>query len=93
LISNFGTKVSADRELQETIDTAIENATTHLVDRYRDEIAAIISDTVARWDAGDTAKKIELQVGRDLQFIRVNGTIVGALAGIAIHAIGELVVR
>ena len=53
----------------------------------------MISDTVARWDAGDTAKKIELQVGRDLQFIRVNGTIVGALAGIAIHAIGELVVR
>lgn len=89
LISNFGSKVSADQELQETIDTAIENATAHLVDRYRDEIAAIISDTVARWDAGDTAKKIELQVGRDLQFIRVNGTIVGALAGIAIHAIGE----
>ena len=75
------------------IDTAIENATTHLVDKYRDEIAAIISDTVARWDAGDTAKKIELQVGRDLQFIRVNGTIVGALAGIVIHAIGEFVVR
>ena len=93
LIANFGTKVSADHQLQETIDTALENATTHLVDRYRDEIAAVISDTVARWDAGDTAKKIELQVGRDLQFIRVNGTIVGALAGIVIHAIGELVVR
>jgi uncharacterized membrane-anchored protein YjiN (DUF445 family) len=93
LIANFGTKVSADRQLQETIDTALENAATHLVDRYRDEIAAVISDTVARWDAGDTAKKIELQVGRDLQFIRVNGTIVGALAGIVIHAIGELVIR
>jgi uncharacterized membrane-anchored protein YjiN (DUF445 family) len=93
LISNFGTKITADRDLQVTINTAIENATTHLVDRYRDEISDVISDTVARWDAGDTAKKIELQVGRDLQFIRVNGTIVGALAGIAIHAIGELVVR
>lgn len=93
LISNFGTKVTVDRDLQVTINTAIENATTHLVERYRDEISDVISDTVARWDAGDTAKKIELQVGRDLQFIRVNGTIVGALAGIAIHAIGELVVR
>ena len=93
LISNFGSKVFADSELRETIDSAIENATTHLVDKYRDEIAAVITDTVARWDAGDTAKKIELQVGRDLQFIRVNGTIVGALAGIAIHAIGVLVVR
>ena len=93
LISNFGAKISVEKDLQETIDTALENAASHLVDRYRDEISAVITDTVARWDAGDTAKKIELQVGRDLQFIRVNGTIVGALAGIAIHAIGELVVR
>jgi len=93
LLANFGSRVTADADLQLTINTAIEDATSHLVDRYRDEIAGIISDTVARWDAGDTAKKIELQVGRDLQFIRVNGTIVGALAGILIHAIGEYVVR
>jgi uncharacterized membrane-anchored protein YjiN (DUF445 family) len=93
LLANFGSKITADAGLQETIDIAIENAAAHLVDTYRDEIAGIISDTVARWDAGDTAKKIELQVGRDLQFIRVNGTIVGALAGITIHAIGELLVR
>ena len=93
LLANFGSRIATDVELQQTIDSAIENATAHLVDTYRDEIAAIISDTVSRWDAGDTAKKIELQVGRDLQFIRVNGTIVGALAGIAIHAVGELLVR
>ena len=93
LLANFGSRVAADADLQLTINTAIEDATTHLVDRYRDEIAGVISDTVARWDAGDTAKKIELQVGRDLQFIRVNGTIVGALAGILIHAIGEYAVR
>jgi len=93
LLANFGSRVASDSDLQLTINTAIEDATSHLVDRYRDEIAGIISDTVARWDAGDTAKKIELQVGRDLQFIRVNGTIVGALAGILIHAIGEYVVR
>lgn len=93
VLANFGARVAADVDLQLTINTAIEGATTHLVDRYRDELAGIISDTVARWDAGDTAKKIELQVGRDLQFIRVNGTIVGALAGILIHAIGEYVVR
>lgn len=93
LLANFGSRVTADADLQLTVNVAIEDATSHLVDRYRDEIAGIISDTVARWDAGDTAKKIELQVGRDLQFIRVNGTIVGALAGILIHAIGEYVVR
>jgi uncharacterized membrane-anchored protein YjiN (DUF445 family) len=93
LLANFGARVTADADLQLTINVALEDATAHLVDRYRDELAGIISDTVQRWDAGDTAKKIELQVGRDLQFIRVNGTIVGALAGILIHAVGEFVIR
>jgi uncharacterized membrane-anchored protein YjiN (DUF445 family) len=45
---------------------------------------------VARWDADDASERIELHVGRDLQYIRINGTVVGALAGIAIHAIGVL---
>jgi len=93
LLANFGARVTADADLQLTINGAIEDATAHLVDQYRDELAGIISDTVQRWDAGDTSKKIELQIGRDLQFIRVNGTIVGALAGILIHAVGEFVIR
>jgi uncharacterized membrane-anchored protein YjiN (DUF445 family) len=93
LLANFGARVTADADLQLTINIAFEDATAHLVDRYRDELAGIISDTVQRWDAGDTSKKIELQIGRDLQFIRVNGTLVGALAGILIHAVGEFVIR
>ena len=44
---------------------------------------------VERWDGESTARKVELQVGRDLQFIRINGTLVGGLAGIVIHAVGE----
>jgi len=93
LLANYGARVTTDADLQLTINAAFEDATAHLVDQYRDELAGIISDTVQRWDAGDTSKKIELQVGRDLQFIRVNGTIVGALAGILIHAVGEFVIR
>ena len=93
LLANFGARVTADADLQLKINVAFEDATAHLIDRYRDELAGIISDTVQRWDAGDTSKKIELQIGRDLQFIRVNGTIVGALAGILIHAVGEFVIR
>jgi uncharacterized membrane-anchored protein YjiN (DUF445 family) len=50
-----------------------------------------VTETVERWDAAETTRKIELQVGRDLQFIRINGTVVGALAGLAIHAVGQLV--
>ena len=93
LLANFGARVTTDADLQLTINVAIEDATAHFLDQYRDELAGIISETVQRWDAGDTAKKIELQVGRDLQFIRVNGTIVGALAGILIHAVGEFLIR
>ena len=93
LLANFGARVTADADLQLTINVAFEDAAAQLVDQYRDELAGIISDTVQRWDAGDTSKKIELQIGRDLQFIRVNGTIVGALAGILIHAVGEFVIR
>lgn len=91
LLVQFGNKLSQDPALRNTIDTAIENAAGHLVDSYRDEIAGIITDTIARWDANDTSRKIELHVGRDLQFIRVNGTVVGALAGLVIYAVGQLV--
>ena len=47
----------------------------------------MIAGTVERWDADTTSRKMELQVGRDLQFIRINGTVVGALAGLAIYTI------
>jgi uncharacterized membrane-anchored protein YjiN (DUF445 family) len=52
----------------------------------------VITETVERWDATETAEKIELQVGRDLQFIRINGTVVGALAGLAIFAVAQALV-
>jgi uncharacterized membrane-anchored protein YjiN (DUF445 family) len=51
----------------------------------------VITDTVARWDADEASKKIELQVGRDLQFIRINGTVVGSIAGLVIYTITQLV--
>jgi len=60
------------------------------VKTYRSDIAGVITGTVARWDAEETSQKIELQVGRDLQFIRINGTGVGALAGLAIFTLATL---
>ena len=56
------------------------------------EIAGVITETVGRWDAAETSEKIELQVGKDLQFIRINGTVVGALAGLLIFAAAQAVV-
>ena len=51
----------------------------------------VVSDTVARWDASTITDRVENAVGSDLQFIRINGTLVGGLAGIVIHAVGLLI--
>jgi uncharacterized membrane-anchored protein YjiN (DUF445 family) len=85
----FGTRLAADADLQAKVDTWLEDAAAYLVTTYRAELATVISDTVNRWDAAETARKVELQVGRDLQFIRINGTVVGALAGLTIHAVSS----
>ncbi len=59
----------------------------HVVEHYSGEFTTLVEDTVHRWDGAATADRIELAAGRDLQFIRVNGTVVGALAGVVIHAV------
>jgi uncharacterized membrane-anchored protein YjiN (DUF445 family) len=86
----FGVRLSTDAELRGKIDGWIGDAAGYLVRHYRGEITTLITDTVARWDANETARKVELQVGRDLQFIRINGTVVGALAGLVIYTVGQL---
>lgn len=68
----------------------IAKAAAFVADNYADEITSIISETVARWDAGEASDKIELMVGKDLQYIRLNGTIVGAMAGLAIYTISHV---
>ena len=60
------------------------------VSRYGAELTAVITHTIERWDGKEAARKIELHVGRDLQFIRINGTIVGGLVGVLIHTVAVL---
>ncbi|MFT4228873.1 MAG: DUF445 family protein [Microbacterium sp.] len=79
-----GARLTTDAALRARVNTWVTDSATFLVERYRHDIASIIADTVERWDADETAQKIELQVGRDLQYIRLNGTVVGALAGLVI---------
>lgn len=55
------------------------------------EVGSMIEATVERWDAEDTSKRLELWLGRDLQFVRINGTVVGALVGIVLHAFTQLI--
>lgn len=87
---SLGGRMSADARLQTKVDSWLEDAATYLVTTYRDEITSLISETVAGWDADQTSRKIEAHVGRDLQFIRINGTVVGALAGLLIFAISRV---
>ena len=87
----FGTRLTSDDELRAKVDGWLEGAAAYVVNNYRAEITTLITDTVERWDAEETSRKIELQVGRDLQFIRINGTVVGALAGVLIYTVAQLV--
>ncbi|WUV80343.1 DUF445 domain-containing protein [Streptomyces sp. NBC_01476] len=86
---SLGGRLTTDARLQAKVDSWLEDAATYLVTTYRDEITSLISETVAGWDAEQTSRKIEAHVGRDLQFIRINGTVVGALAGLVIYAVSQ----
>ncbi len=83
----FGHKVLTDEELRCRIDEWLCDLAVWGIERYGDELTSVITHTIEQWDGKEAAEKIELHVGRDLQFIRINGTIVGGLVGVLIHAI------
>ncbi len=89
-LSQLGQRLKDDAALQAKIDGWVASAGSYLVSNYRGEVSTMISSTVERWDAESTSRRLELQVGRDLQFIRINGTVVGGLAGVVIHLLTEL---
>ncbi|MFE0653035.1 DUF445 domain-containing protein [Streptomyces sp. NPDC059534] len=86
---SLGNRLATDTRLQSKVDGWAEDAAAYLVTTYRHEITSLITDTVAGWDATQTSRKIEANIGRDLQFIRINGTVVGALAGLLIHTLSQ----
>jgi uncharacterized membrane-anchored protein YjiN (DUF445 family) len=86
-VVSFGERLAADDALRARLDTWGADAAVFVVRRYGGELTAVITHTVERWDGKEAAQRIELHVGRDLQFIRINGTIVGGLVGVVIHAV------
>jgi uncharacterized membrane-anchored protein YjiN (DUF445 family) len=90
-LTAFGEAVLADPELMRKVDDFVTDVAVFLVERYQQDIAGLITHTVENWDANVTSRRIELAIGRDLQFIRINGTLVGALAGLLIYTIGRFV--
>lgn len=83
----FAHRLLADPGLRAKLDTVAADAAVFAVTRYGSELTAVITHTIERWDGKEAARRIELHVGRDLQFIRINGTIVGGLVGVLIHAV------
>jgi uncharacterized membrane-anchored protein YjiN (DUF445 family) len=89
-LTSLGRRLASEPSLQAKLDDWVLRAAGHVVDHYRGEVADLIAGTVAKWDGAATAERLELQVGRDLQFIRINGTIVGGLAGLVIYTASQL---
>jgi uncharacterized membrane-anchored protein YjiN (DUF445 family) len=90
-LCTLGVRLQRDDELRAKVDARISEAVGWVVETYGAEIASVISTTVNRWDGKEASDRIELHVGRDLQFIRINGTVVGGLVGLVIHAVTLLV--
>jgi uncharacterized membrane-anchored protein YjiN (DUF445 family) len=90
-LTSFGARLRDDADLRARIDGAAADMSVFAVERYGTELTAVITQTVERWDGKEAARRIELHVGRDLQFIRINGTIVGGLVGLVIHTVTVVV--
>ena len=87
LVAGLADEMDRDEDMQSWVNAWLVEAAVSVVDENRHAIASLISDTVKSWDAAETSGRIEAAIGRDLQFIRVNGTLVGGLVGLVIHAI------
>jgi len=82
-----GRRLETDNELRDSLQRLAESGARALAEQFHDELAGLVTDTIQRWDAEQTSSQLELLLGRDLQFIRINGTVVGASVGLVLHAI------
>src|SRR5688572_935282 len=89
-LRGLGQAIKSDPALMAKIDQWIVDAAIAVIERYQDEVGELIASTVKRWDPIATSRRIELAIGRDLQFIRINGTLVGGLAGMLLYLLGGL---
>lgn len=74
-----------DAALRAQLNRWLENLLTYIVEQYREQLSQVISETVEHWDPSATARRVELHVGSDLQFIRINGTLVGGCVGVVLY--------
>ncbi len=87
MLAELGEALQADARLQHQINRFARRTMVGIATRYGDQIVRLVSETVKRWDARTITDRVEGAVGRDLQFIRINGTLVGGLVGMTLHAL------
>jgi uncharacterized membrane-anchored protein YjiN (DUF445 family) len=85
----FAETILADEILLKKINSWVEDGSLYLIEKYGHEVELLIAQTISRWDAAAASQKIELEAGKDLQFIRINGTLVGGLVGLLIHTLSH----
>jgi uncharacterized membrane-anchored protein YjiN (DUF445 family) len=86
-LRQLGSMLAEDERMKHTINRFARRAIVGATDSYGDAAVRLISDTVRGWDAATVTDRLESAVGRDLQYIRINGTLVGGLVGVIIHAV------
>ncbi len=91
-LADLATRLATDEVFAAGVDDKVAAGAAYLVQRYGADAVEVISETVKRWDAQEAAGRIENAVGRDLQFIRINGTVVGSLAGLVIYSLSEFII-
>ncbi len=92
LLREVGAQLAGDPEMRAEINRGCVTAASKLIAEHKSEVSTFIADQVKGWDMGQLINVIELNVGKDLQYIRFNGTLIGGLAGLVLHA-GEMLLR
>jgi uncharacterized membrane-anchored protein YjiN (DUF445 family) len=87
---NLGRGLIREPAVREALNVRIRSLLVELADRHGEDVARLVSDTIRSWDADTIVEKLETNVGRDLQFIRLNGTVIGGLVGVGLHLGAEL---
>ena len=86
-IGNVGIALAGDRAMQEKLNVWVRREIVEQVEAHGHHVASLIADTVRKWDPQTITEKAEAEIGKDLQFIRINGTLIGGLVGLVLHTI------
>jgi uncharacterized membrane-anchored protein YjiN (DUF445 family) len=90
IITGIGHRLQHDQALAAKVQGAAESAVSYVAEHFNGAIAGMVSTTIARWDSDETATRLELLLGPDLQYVRINGTVMGAGAGLLLHLVARV---